>query len=279
MIFCREQCPAAFFLRVLCPITLENDEFTCETWHKWLLWLAWQLSAGAAGGKLQRDSTPQDLAMRGGCSRLGIHDLSVCVCVHICTYIFHVYISIVSTSTHSNSWQHFKPRFTNTYYYVYLRLYKYISVCTHVSYMSTYIYIFVYFVDVFMYVTGVYTGIYMYLHVNMHVYIYKITYDTLFRFIYVFTQLYLTPVSICTYLEVVLAYVCVLVCICVCVSVRVRVCVCACTCALCVCLCVCVCVHALKERVYLSASVGGVCLGMCVCVFSPHRVTIPWTRL
>jgi len=35
------------------------------------LWLAWQLSTGAAGGKLQRDSTPQDLAMRGGCSRLG----------------------------------------------------------------------------------------------------------------------------------------------------------------------------------------------------------------
>jgi len=52
--------------------------------------------------------------MRGGCSRLGIHNLSVCVCVHI-----HVYISIVSTSTHSNSWQHFEPRFTNKHSYVY----------------------------------------------------------------------------------------------------------------------------------------------------------------
>ena len=31
MIFCRELCPTTFFLRVLCPITLENDEFTRET--------------------------------------------------------------------------------------------------------------------------------------------------------------------------------------------------------------------------------------------------------
>jgi len=119
-----------------------------------------------------------------------------------------------------------------------------------------------------MYTTGVYTGIYMYPNVNMHVYIYKNTYDTLFRSMYVFIQLCLAPVSIYTYLEVVLAYVFVLLCICVYVSVRVRVCVCAYTCARCVCLCVCVCVHALKERVYLSASVGGVRLGMCVCVFA-----------
>jgi len=65
MIFCREQCLAACFVRVLCPITLGNYEFAREIWHKWPLWLAWQLSTGAAGGKLQRDSTPQDLAMRG----------------------------------------------------------------------------------------------------------------------------------------------------------------------------------------------------------------------
>ena len=84
------------------------------------------------------------------------------------------------------------------------------------------------------------------------------------EFIYVFIQLYLAPVSICTYLEVVLAYVCLYPCasmcvyLCVCMFVRVyaRV--------QCVCVCVCVCVHALKERVYMSASVRGVFLCMCV---------------
>ena len=53
-------------------------------------------------------------------------------------------------------------------------------------------------------------------------------------------------VSVCVYLCVVVF---------VCVHARVR--------SVCVC-----CVNALKERVYLSASVGGVCLGMCVCVFA-----------
>ena len=49
--------------------------------------------------------------MRGGCSRLGIHNVS-CLFAYTCT---HVYISIVIISTHSNSWQHFEPKFAELY--------------------------------------------------------------------------------------------------------------------------------------------------------------------
>jgi len=35
------------------------------------LWLTWQRDARAAAGKLERDTTPKDLAMRGRGSRAG----------------------------------------------------------------------------------------------------------------------------------------------------------------------------------------------------------------
>jgi len=55
---------SAAFLRVLCPITLQNY-VARKTWHMWPLCLVWQLSAGAASKKREWDSTPKDLAVRG----------------------------------------------------------------------------------------------------------------------------------------------------------------------------------------------------------------------
>ena len=62
----------------------------------------------------------------------------------------------------------------------------------------------------------------------------------LYRVIYVFIQLYLAPVSIYTYLEVVLTCVCVLVHLCMCIYACACLCVCKHVCGVCVCVYVCV---------------------------------------
>ena len=58
-------------LRVFRLITFENDDFTRKIGHMRPLWLTWQRDARAAAGKLERDTTPKDLAMRGRGSRAG----------------------------------------------------------------------------------------------------------------------------------------------------------------------------------------------------------------
>jgi len=52
-------------------ITLENDGFTRKTGLMRHLWLTWQRDAGAAAWKLERDTAPEDLAVRGKGSHAG----------------------------------------------------------------------------------------------------------------------------------------------------------------------------------------------------------------
>jgi len=68
---CRRQFCVACFWRQLRPITLENDDFTLKTSLMRLQWLTWQRDAWAAAWKLERDTAPEDLAVRGRGSRAG----------------------------------------------------------------------------------------------------------------------------------------------------------------------------------------------------------------
>ena len=94
---CREQCYAACFWRLLRLITLENDDFTRKISHMWLWLLPWQRGAGAAAGKLERDTSPEDLAVRGRGSRAGVGGGSVWDSCHCSMYIRSMTLSFSHT--------------------------------------------------------------------------------------------------------------------------------------------------------------------------------------
>jgi len=60
---------------------LEYDYLIRKTDRMRPLWIAWQLDAETAAGELERYSAPEDLAVRGGCSRADTY-------IYLCLFVF-----------------------------------------------------------------------------------------------------------------------------------------------------------------------------------------------
>jgi len=116
---------------------LKQDYLTRKTGRMWPLWIAWQHDTETAAGKLERYSTPKDLAVRGECSRT---DVYIYVCLFVFTLIllhmkWHIFVYVLTPDTSSNH------VYIRTYSKFYLCTYEYICLYIHINYPHDYVHL------------------------------------------------------------------------------------------------------------------------------------------